>query len=53
MPVVEIRDRQPVMSRVEWLRLLEADGPTDVDARAAEIVTELRERCAGGDAGRS
>ncbi|MDP9389657.1 MAG: hypothetical protein M3Q48_17520 [Actinomycetota bacterium] len=36
--IVVINDAQPVMSRADWLRLLEADGPTDVDAHAADIV---------------
>ncbi len=50
--IVVINDGQPVMSRADWLRLLEADGPTDIDAHAAEIVRELREHCEGADAGR-
>ncbi len=50
--IVVIHDDQPVMTRADWLQLLEADGPTEVDAEAAEIVRELRERCEGADAGR-
>lgn len=46
--IVTLND-QPVMSRAAWLQLLETDGPTDVDAQAAEFVRELRERCEGDD----
>ncbi len=50
--IVVVNEAQPMMIRADWLRLLEADGPTDVDAHAAEIVRELREHCEGADAGR-
>jgi len=50
--IVLVHDDQQRVRRAEWLRLLEADGPTDVDAQAAEIVRELRERCEGDDPGR-
>ena len=50
--MVVIHEDHPVMARADWLRLLEADGPSDVDAHAAEIVRGLRERCDGDDARR-
>ncbi len=50
--IVAIHEERPAISRIEWLRLLETDGQTDVDAQAAEIIRELRERCEGADAGR-
>lgn len=50
--IVVINEDQPVMDRAEWLRLLEADGETDLDIQAAEVVRELREHCEGDDPGR-
>lgn len=50
--IVVINEDQPAMDRADWLRLLSADGETDVDAQAADIVRELRERCEGDDARR-
>jgi hypothetical protein len=42
--LVLIEDEEPTMSFDDWLELLSADEPTDVDADAAEIVREIRER---------
>lgn len=50
--IVAISNDQPPMARADWLRLLAADGSSDVDAQAAELVRELRERCEGDDARR-
>lgn len=51
-PIVVVNGDQPLLSRADWFRALEADGPTDVDADAAEIVGRLRKRCEGADADR-
>lgn len=50
--IVTVDEERPTTERVEWLQVLQADGQTDVDAQAAKIVRELRERCEGADAGR-
>jgi len=41
--LVVIEDADPLQSFDEWLAVLAADEPTDVDAEAAEILREIRE----------
>ncbi len=41
--IVLVHDDQQRISRADWLRLLRADGPTDVDAQASPPVR--RPRC--------
>jgi hypothetical protein len=41
--IVVVGDEEPAMSLEQWLMLLEADEPTDVDAGAAEVIREIRE----------
>ncbi|MBW3575568.1 MAG: hypothetical protein KY450_11980 [Actinobacteria bacterium] len=50
--IVAISNDQPPVTRADWLRLLATDGSSEVDAQAAELVRELRERCEGDDARR-
>jgi len=43
-PVLVVLDEdEPVRSLHAWLELLAADGPTEVDAGADEIVRDIRE----------
>ena len=42
--IVVIDDDEPSLTFDDWLALLAADEPTNVDAGAAEIVREIRQR---------
>ena len=48
-PIVVMGDDHPTLSRSDWLGLLASDGPTGIDAQAAELVRALREHCEGDD----
>lgn len=41
--LVVIDEDEPTLSFDAWLALLATDGPTDVDAGAAETLREIRE----------
>jgi len=41
--LVVVDDEEPTMTFDDWLALLATDGPTEVDADAAEALREIRE----------